>query len=103
MMNDCTDSTADMIMPCMYMNHDLENYYAQVELPGVKKENIELEVMENGLCIKGKKGEKDIAGCWMLAHPVNVETVKANYNEGLLDIVLPMKNPLRSGKRIEIS
>jgi len=101
-MNDCTDENSDIIMPCMYMHHDLENYYAQVELPGVKKDNIELEVMENGLCIRGKKGEKDISGCWMLAHPVNVDSVNARYNEGLLDITMPMKNPLREGKKIDI-
>lgn len=101
-MNDCMDGTGDIIMPCMYINHDLENYYAQVELPGVRKEDIDLEVMENGLCIKGKKGDKDLSGCWMLAHPVNIESVKANYQEGLLDITLPMKNPLRGGKKIDI-
>ena len=101
-MNDCTDVTEDIIMPCMYINHDHEAYYAQMELPGVKKEDIELEVMENGLCISGKKGEKDIAGCWMLAHPVNVDETSAKYNEGLLDIKMPMKNPLKGGKKVNI-
>lgn len=101
-MNDCTDMTDDVIMPCMYINHDHEAYYARMELPGVNKDDIDLEVMENGLCINGKKGEKDIAGCWMLAHPVNVEEAKASYNQGLLDIKLPMKHPLKGGKKIDI-
>lgn len=101
-MNECTDKYGDIIMPCMYMNHDTENYYAQVELPGVKKDDIDLEVMDNGLCIRGKKGEKEISGCWMLGHPVNVDNVKASYNEGLLDIVMPMKNPLKGGKMVKI-
>jgi HSP20 family protein len=100
-MNDCSEY-GDIIMPCMYMNHDTEKYYAQVELPGVKKEDIELEVMENGLCIRGMKGEKEISGCWMLGHMVKVDDVKATYKEGLLDIVMPMKNPLKGGKKIDI-
>lgn len=102
-MNDCTEYSKEMgIMPCMYMNHDLENYYAQMELPGVKKEDIHLEVTENGLCIKGKRGEKDMSGCWMLAHGIDVEKVKARYDNGLLDIVMPLKFSMRDGKKIEI-
>ncbi|MFW3147016.1 MAG: Hsp20/alpha crystallin family protein [Thermoplasmatota archaeon] len=102
-MNDCTDyPDSDVTMPCLYINHDLEKYYAQVELPGVRKEDIHLEVMENGFCLKGKRGEKEISGCWMLGHPVDAEKVKAKYDTGLLDIVMPLKNPLTNGKRIEI-
>jgi|PlaIllAssembly_1097288.scaffolds.fasta_scaffold210877_2 HSP20 family molecular chaperone IbpA len=96
------DQIGNTLMPCMYINHDIENYYAQVELPGVKREDIVLEVMENGLCLKGKKGENDIAGCWMLAHPISVDSVKARYESGLLDIVLPLKNKLQDGKRVNI-
>jgi len=96
------EQMGNTMMPCMCMNHDMENYYAQVELPGVKKDDIVLEVMENGLCLKGKKGEGDIAGCWMLAHPVSVDSVKARYESGLLDIVLPLKNKLKDGKRVDI-
>ena len=101
-MNECWDNQSDTIMPCMYINHDLDNYYAQIELPGVKKEDVTLEVSRNGMCIKGKKGEQDVSGCWMLAHEVNVEKVEAKYSEGLLDIRLPFKNPMTSGKKIVI-
>jgi len=102
-MNDCTDyETADVTMPCLYINHDLEKYNAQIELPGVKKEDIDLEVMENGFCLKGKRGEKEISGCWMLGHPVNTTQVKAKYDTGLLDIIMPLKKPLTGGKKIKI-
>lgn len=100
-MNDCMDHS-DATMPCLYINHDLENYYASVELPGVKKEDVELEVMENGFCLKGKRGEKEISGCWMLGHSVDPERVMARYEMGLLDITMPLKNPLVKGKKIEI-
>jgi HSP20 family protein len=101
-MNECCDPQDDTAMPNMYLNHDLENYYAQVEMPGVKKEDVTLEVSVNGLCIRGKKGDKDVSGCWMLAHQVNVDKVEAKYNEGLLDIRLPFKNPMTGGKKIDI-
>ena len=34
------------LAPTMYMDHDLKHYYIQVELPGVKKEDIELSISE---------------------------------------------------------
>ena len=102
-MTECYDySDRDLNTPCMYINHDLENYYAQVEMAGVKKDDIELQVTENGLCISGNRGEKEISGCWMLAHPVEVEKVKAKYNNGLLDLTIPLKNPVKNGKKVKI-
>ena len=32
--------------PTMYIDHDEKNYYIQVELPGVKKEDVTLEVSD---------------------------------------------------------
>lgn len=100
-MNDCLD-IPESTMPCLFINHDVERYYAQIELPGVKKEDIDLEVMENGFCIKGKRGEKDISGCWMLGHAVDAEKVSAKFDMGLLDIVMPLKNPLVKGKKVDM-
>jgi HSP20 family molecular chaperone IbpA len=73
-----------------------------VELPGVKKEDIDLKVSENGVCVNGKRGEQDISGCWMLAHGIDLDSVKAKYEEGLLDIVMPLKNPMNGGKSVKI-
>jgi len=102
-MNDCTENEdAHVLMPCMYLQHDLERYYAEIELPGVKKEDIDIEVTENGMCISGNKGEMELSGCWLLTHPIKVEAVKAKYEEGLLDIDLPLKYPLSRGRKIMI-
>ena len=86
----------------MAIDHDLENYYAQIEMPGVKKEDIDLTVTEGSFCVRGKRGDKEVSGCWMLGHPVNADTVKAKYNEGLLDIVMPLKHRMSEGKRVNV-
>jgi HSP20 family protein len=102
-MNDCFDEPIEnATLPCMCITNDLEKYNAQVELPGVKKEDIELEVMDNGLCIRGKKGENKISGCWMLNHQIAKGSVKANYESGLLDIEMPFKKPLKGGRKVKI-
>ena len=102
-MNDCTENEeTNVLMPCMYLQHDLERYSAEIELPGVRKEDIDIEVMENGMCISGKRGETELSGCWLLTHQIKVDEVKARYEEGILDIDLPLKNPLKRGRKVKV-
>jgi len=102
-MTECGDHyERNAAMPCMAIDHDLENYYAQIEMPGVRKEDIDLTVTEGSFCVKGKRGDKELSGCWMLGHPVNAATVKAKYSEGLLDIVMPLKHRMSEGKKVKV-
>ena len=42
-----------ILTPGACFDHDLENYYIEVELPGVDKEHIEVTVSEQSICIAG--------------------------------------------------
>jgi len=87
--------------PVMYMDHDDKNYYIQVELPGVKKEDAELEVSDQSFCVRGERVDIEFLGCYILTHAANVEKVKAKFDNGLLNIEIPIKKILR-GKKIAI-
>jgi HSP20 family protein len=87
--------------PVMYMDHDDKNYYIQVELPGVKKEDAELEVSDQSFCVRGERRDIEFLGCYVLTHAANVEKVKAKFDNGLLNIEIPIKKILR-GKKIAI-
>ena len=89
------------IAPVMYMDHDDKNYYIQVELPGVKKEDAELEVSDQSFCVRGERVDIEFLGCYILTHAANVEKVKAKFDNGLLNIEIPIKKILR-GKKISI-
>lgn len=89
------------LTPCVCFDHDLENYYIQVELPGVKKDNIELSVSEQSFCVRGSREDIDLIACYYLAHWVNEDKAKAKYKNGLLDVTIPLKKPLK-GKKIPI-
>ncbi len=86
------------------------------EMPGIPKENIEIQVDENGIEIGGKYMEEkeDEKGNYYrkerfessfyryipLPEEVKVEDVRATMNNGVLEIVLPKKSPVRkSGAR----
>jgi len=56
--------------PTMYLDHDEKYYYIQVELPGVKKEDVTLEVSDSSFCVTGSRIDVDFLGCYMLMHSV---------------------------------
>lgn len=89
------------LTPTTYMDHDLKNYYIQVELPGVKKEDAELEVSDQSFCVRGERGDVELLGCYILTHAVYAEKVKAKFENGLLSIEIPIKKILK-GKKITI-
>lgn len=87
--------------PTMYMDHDEKNYYIQVELPGVKKEDVTLEVSDQSLCVRGTRADVELSGCYILAHAVNGENAKAKFENGLLSVEIPIKKILK-GKKVPI-
>ncbi len=95
--------TKPLLSPDIVVIHDQEGYYIEVELPGVKKKDLELEVAEQGFTVKGSRSDFDFVGSYYLAHQVNTEKVKAKFDDGLLDITIPLKQPLKvAGKKISI-
>jgi HSP20 family protein len=87
--------------PTTYIDHDEKYYYVQVELPGVKKEDIEVDVSDQSMCVRGSRADVDLLGCYVLAHAVNGENAKAKFDNGLLNIEIPIKKILK-GKKIPI-
>jgi HSP20 family protein len=96
-----SEVTKPTIAPTVFADHDNENYYIQIELPGVKKEDIELQVSEQGFCIKGPREDIEFSCCYQLAHEVVHTRAKAKFENGLLDVVIPLTHPV-SGIRVKI-
>ena len=75
---------------------------AVAEIPGVAKEDISLRCTGNMLSIKvdtpGRKFEKDLA----LPCEVDIDSAKAEYNNGLLEVTLNKVSPTQEGRTITI-
>jgi HSP20 family protein len=73
-----------------------------VELPGVEKKDIHLEVAEDFLTIRvdteGRRYFKEVE----LPAPVEEGTTKASYKNGVLDVTLKKSQDKRKGKKVEI-
>ncbi|MFX0068265.1 MAG: Hsp20/alpha crystallin family protein [Promethearchaeota archaeon] len=89
--NDSQSCYKSIINPTVLMDHDSMNYYIQVELPGVEREDIDLEVSEQGLWIKGSRDDLDLGGCYSLIPPVDANRAEAKFENGLLNIIIPLK------------
>jgi len=91
--------------PALDMHEDKDNILVKVELPGMKKENIDISLHDGSLSIAGeRKSEQkaeDAEVCRAerfygrfqrtvaLPAPVAADQVKAHYTDGVLTVMLP--------------
>jgi HSP20 family protein len=103
-------------VPAVDLKDGEKEYTINAEMPGFKKEDIELEVTEDSIAITGTAGWKyDEKGqlyickeraCKTfyrrieLPEPVKIHEVNANLAEGVLKITLPKKTPQQKRKII---
>lgn len=92
-----------------------DNYLVEVELPGIKKEEVTIEVSGRRLTVRGERKQRDRVGvlrhnerivgsfCYevMLPDEVDVDKIDASLAEGVLTVKVPKTKGARS-KRIEL-
>jgi HSP20 family protein len=103
--------------PALDVYQDKDNFTVVVELPGLKKEEIDISLHGDALTISGerkaeeKKGKEGFRterfyGSFQrtvtLPAAVNAKDVKASYQDGILKVVLPKAEEAKP-KQIEVS
>jgi len=84
-----------LLAPCVCVTHDDHNgrLNIEMELPGVEKKDIKLDMKKDGFCISAPRGEDtEYSGCFWLAHEVLPDKAEAKYESGLLRIFAPIKD-----------
>jgi len=103
--------------PAVNEKVDEKGYYLEIDLPGVKKEDIDISVNEGILTITGerkleKKEEKEnytriesffgrFERAFKLPPDADLDNVEAKYENGVLKIFIPRKQK-PEGKKIEV-
>ncbi len=94
-------------------------YYVEIDLPGIKKEDIEITTEDNVLTISGERKMKDevkendyykiesaygkFSRSFTLPEKVDVEKIEAESKDGVLEVVIPkLKEEEKKPKKIEI-
>ena len=92
-------------VPAVDISEDADNLFVDVEVPGMKKEDIKVSLEHNVLSLKGeKKQDKEIkeenyhrwercygsfSRAFELPIPVEAGKIKASYRDGVLHVQLP--------------
>jgi len=91
--------------PALEVFEDKDNVYVRAELPGMKKEDIELSLHDGSLSISGERKDEEkhkdaevyraerffgrFQRTVTLPTPVQSDKVKAQYKDGMLTVTLP--------------
>jgi len=105
-------------MPTVNTREDEKAYHIEVDLPGVKKEDIHVDISDGVLTISGERKfkketkEKDyykvessfgkFERSFRLPEDVNDEEIKAESKDGVLEITLPKVKKEEKKKKIEV-
>lgn len=73
------------------------------EVPGVSKEDIDLEITENTVTISVDREDRRYYKEVELPCEVDTDSAKASYRNGILDIELKKTKPKRKGKKISVN
>lgn len=94
------DITIDSSSP--HPQDESGNYCLELELPGIKKENIVISVKDNLLEIKAerKDGSIHIDRKYTLSPKVDADKISAKLEDGILMITLPSKNQEKEKSKI---
>jgi HSP20 family protein len=104
--------------PAVNVREDENNYYVEAEVPGMNKDDLQIEVENNVLSLRGerrfeKKDDKEnyhfversygnFYRSFALPKNVDGEKIQAEYKDGVLHITLP-KRPEVKPKKVSIS
>ncbi|WP_321325463.1 Hsp20/alpha crystallin family protein [Thiomicrorhabdus sp.] len=94
-------------------------YHVEVDLPGVKKKDIKVEVKDNRLFISGERKEKKevkkddyqriessygkFERSFILPGGIDSENVKASCEDGVLEVTLPKLEKIKTGKQVKVT
>jgi HSP20 family protein len=113
----CSSQLLSGWTPAFDIYEDKDNFYVRAELPGVRKEDIDLSMHSGTLSISGeRKGDEKLKDAEVyraerffgrfqrtiaLPTQVAVEKIKAQYKDGILSVTLPKAEEAKP-KHIEV-
>lgn len=96
------------------LNDEEKHYLVSLDIPGVKRDEVQVEVNENVLCISGERKnefEKDgyseksygkFSRSFKLPKNANLSELEASHEDGVLHVVIPKTDKSESPKKIEV-
>jgi HSP20 family protein len=88
---------------CTYMSEDEHTLNIQVSIPGVKKDDIRLRMLDDSFSLTAPGNDVEYVAASAFCCPVKANEAQANYEDGCLKIVVPLKNPFENAVEVPVS
>ncbi len=98
-------STTTRISPnvCSYpTDEEHQKLHIEIELPGVKKEDVKFKLHEDSFYIHATKGDIEYVGSYAVCCPVNAKEAKATFKDGLLTVEVPYQDAFEGAVEVPI-
>jgi len=105
-------------VPAVNTRVDDDAYYIELDLPGVKKDDIEITTEDNILTVSGERKMREelkeddyykvesrygkFSRSFTLPEDVDVENIHAEMKNGVLEVIIPKRKDIHQVKKIEI-
>ena len=93
------------IIPSSELQETEKAFLVSIDLPGIRKEDLQVEVLDGKLTITGERkshgANATFRKVYALNSQVDVDKIEAHYEDGVLDLSLP-KFTAKTPKKIEI-
>ncbi|MHA1775509.1 MAG: hypothetical protein DRO88_02955 [Promethearchaeia archaeon] len=93
------------IRPTRYLNYDcIENKWEmEFHLPGVPKENVKFKILNDAYSLEAKRDQALYHSSEYLPFEIDTDSVKAEYNNGLLYVSGKIKDPMADAVEIKLN
>jgi HSP20 family molecular chaperone IbpA len=88
---------------CSYVDEKDNHIRLEICVPGVKKEAIRLKIRDDSFSLFAPRDDFDYVSAAAFCCPVNSQKAKASYENGVLKVEVPLRDPMEGAHVVQIN